>query len=101
MLELKSIRRVTIYATGALEEPLVTHFLALGSTGYTVTECRGKGEHRVVDDPLGPPPFIRIEVLVQPAVAEKIMTFLQAHHLKNQAVAACVETVEVIATEHF
>jgi hypothetical protein len=101
MLEMKPIRRVTVYAAGSLEESLLSQFLALGSTGYTVTECRGKGEHRVIEDPFGPPPFVRIEVLVKPAVAEKILSYLQANHLKNQAVAACVETVEVLASENF
>jgi hypothetical protein len=101
MLEMKPIRRITIYASGALEHELITQSLALGSTGYTVTECRGKGEHRVVEDPLGPPNFVRIELLVQPAVAEKIMGYLQVNHLQSQAVAACVETVEVVKTEKF
>ena len=43
MIELQTIRRVTIYADGALEESLIEQFLALGSTGYTVVECRGNG----------------------------------------------------------
>ena len=76
MIEYTTIRRVTVYAAARMEEELVAHFLKMGSTGYTVTECRGKGEHPVVDDPLGPnTSHVRIELLVTPQVADAIMAY--------------------------
>jgi hypothetical protein len=101
MLEMQSIKRVTVYATKALEDNLLGHFLSLGSTGYTVTECRGKGDKAVLDDPMCSATHVRIEVLVQPHVAEKIMKFLDLHHLRSQAVAACVEDVQVPKADHY
>ena len=73
MIELKTISRVTVYADGALEATLLKQFLQMGSTGYTVTVCRGKGEHDTVDDPFASVTRVRIELLVQPEVAEEIL----------------------------
>ncbi|MFO0954065.1 MAG: hypothetical protein U0835_23500 [Isosphaeraceae bacterium] len=101
MIELVTIRRVTVYATAALEQNLISHFLSLGANGYSVTPCRGKGEHAVLSDPMTPSSQVRIELIVQPAVADKILMYLQADYLRNQAVAACVEDVRVAATERF
>ena len=102
MIEYTTIRRVTVYAAARMEEELNAKFLKLGSTGYTVTECRGKGEHPVVDDPLGPSSsHVRIELLVRPEVADKIMEYLISYHLKNPSIAACVDSVDVPKGERY
>jgi hypothetical protein len=105
MIEMVTIRRVTVYADATLEPRLVPHFLSLGATGYTVTPCRGRGEHGEHSAPMAPlsstSSHVRIELIVQPDVALKIMVFLQANHLKSQSVAACMEDVQVVSTEHF
>jgi hypothetical protein len=101
MIEMITIRRVTVYAAASLEQNLIPHFLSLGATGYTVTPCRGKGEHKVLDDPMVSTSHVRIELIVQPPVADKIMMFLHADYLKSQAVAACVEDVRVPADERY
>ena len=101
MSTLQSIRRVTIYAAQALEANLIEQILKLGSKGYTITEARGLGEHAALDDPFARSAQIRIELLVQPQVAAKIMEYvlgMSNHHL---AVVACVEDVEVCSPEHF
>ncbi len=100
MSQLQTIRRVTVYADAALEETLLAKFTALGSNGYTVVDCRGKGEHSVVTTTFSEVSHVRIELLVQPAVAEKILDYLAGHH-RGRAVAACVESVEVPAYERF
>jgi hypothetical protein len=101
MIEMKTVRRVTVYADGDLESTLVEHFLSLGSNGYTVIPCRGKGQHGVIEDPFGSPSHVRIELLVQPAAAQKIVAYLQSGQFNRHAVAVCVEHVEVPATEQF
>ena len=102
MTPMKTIRRVTVYADSAIEETLIQHFTQLGSTGYTVTDCRGKGEHEVIPDPMTGVSQVRIEVLVEPDVAEKIVDYLQSSTgLKPYALAACVDSVDVAASEHF
>jgi hypothetical protein len=84
MSELKTIRRVTVYADGALEAILLKQFLAMGSTGYTISACRGKGEHDTVDDPLANVTRVRIELLVHPDEAEKILAYIDGPALKSQ-----------------
>jgi hypothetical protein len=102
MGELQTIRRVTIYADGVLESTLLDRFQALGSKGYTVVDCRGKGEHGgSVDDPFSASKRVRIEVLVQPAVADAIMEYLSTGAVQHRSVAACVETVQVGKDERF
>jgi hypothetical protein len=73
MVELKTIRRVMVYADAALKPILIEHFLELGARGYSETDCRGKGKHDVMGDPLTGLSLVRIEVIVKPEVGEKIM----------------------------
>jgi hypothetical protein len=98
---MQTIRRVTVYADSTLQGRLIETFMGLGSTGYTVLDCRGKGEHEIVEDPFGGFSRVRIELLVQPAVAERIIEHVTSKTYQGHALAACVETVEVAATEHF
>jgi hypothetical protein len=101
MAEMQTIRRITVYADQALEKPLLSHFLSLGSKGYTLTEARGLGEHHTIEDPFSRSTHIRIELLVQVAVADKIMEYLSQPGFARQPVAACVEPVQVLNPEHF
>jgi hypothetical protein len=101
MSELKTISRVTVYADGALESRLLEQFLAMGSSGYTVSDCRGRGEHDTVDDPFAVMTRVRIELLVQPEVAAKILHYVDSPGLKSHPVSACVESVQVVATERY
>jgi nitrogen regulatory protein PII len=101
MSELQTIRRITVYADSAVETTLLEQFLKLGATGYTVVECRGKGEHDSVADPFGASTRVRIEILVQPAVADKIVDYLQTHHHRGHALTACVETVQGLLKQHY
>ena len=101
MLTLKTIRRVTVYSSKALEDTLVSRCLSLGANGYTITDCRGHGTHPVPEDPMTNSTHVRMELLVQPDVADKILIFLQSDHLRSHAVAACVEDVQVPSTEGY
>jgi hypothetical protein len=101
MSQLQTIRRVTVYADAALEETLLAKFTELGSNGYTVVDCRGKGEHSVVTTPFDEATQVRIELLVQPVVAERIIDHLASGQYQSRAIAACMETVQVAANERF
>ena len=102
MSDLRTINRVTVYADSMLSDSLIEQFLALGSKGYTVIGCAGQGEHRAVDDPFGPASkFVRIELLVPPPVADRIMHYLKTHERRQRSIAMCVEDVKVLADENF
>ena len=98
MIELQTVRRVTIYTEASLEAGLLEHFAALGARGYTVSPCRGRGSHGVMVDPFTNLTHSRIELLVQPDVADKILMYLEAEHLKMKAITACMEDVKVAKT---
>jgi hypothetical protein len=101
MQPLQTIRRITVYSASGLESTLIKQFLAMGAKGYTIVECRGLGEHATIDDPLARATHVRIELLVQPAAADKIVEYLSKLHAQHKPVAACVESVQVTDPEHF
>ncbi len=101
MSAFKTISRVTVYSDATLEHHLIEQFLKLGVTGYTVLECRGKGKHELMHDPFQGVARVRIEMLVLPPVAEKLIHYLNADGFKGRAVLACMETVQVGAEEVF
>lgn len=101
MIELQTIRRVTVYADAALESFIIQHALAVGARGYSAAECRGKGKHEILADPRTGASVVRIEFLVRPEVGEKIMYYLSSPEFRRRAVAACMESVQVPAGEEF
>ena len=102
MNKLVEIRRVTVVADVVLERMLLEEFTKLGAKGYTCMDCHGKGRHGVVE---GVDPFtaalVRIELLVQPDAAQKIIDYLRREVFANYACTACVETVEVASSHTF
>ena len=76
MSALQSIRRVTVYADSALESTIIEVATRLGSKGYSVTACRGRGKHEVLEGPRTAIPLVRLEFLVQPEAGETILQYL-------------------------
>jgi hypothetical protein len=102
MTKLVSIRRVTVVADVILEPTLLEEFAKLGARGYTSVGCHGKGRHAAVNslDPFTAA-LVRMELLVQPDVADKIIDYLHREIFANYACTACVETVEVASSHKF
>lgn len=98
---LATVRRVTIIADAALEKQLLDQIVKLGAKGFTCQDCRGRGEHEVFEDPWTGASRVRIETIVQPAVADQIMDYVHQPQLLNQAVTACLETVQVSTLDRF
>jgi hypothetical protein len=101
MTSLVAIRRVTVIADVVLEKTLLESFTRLGAQGYTIMECRGKGHHTVIPDPYTGQALVRIELLVQPKVADAIFDYLHREVFENYACAACIETVDVAPGDRF
>ena len=100
MNKLTDIHRVTIYAESLVEKKLLDACIAAGATGYTVIDCRGAGKTQVVDN-LGGEGRVRIELLVRPETAQKILTYLRKSVLKKYAVTIAVESVQVPNPDDF
>ncbi len=101
MNKLVSVRRITVVADVTLKEMLLKHFFKLGANGYTSMSCHGQGRHELIADPYSGDALVRLELLVQPAVAESIMSYLQEDVFDNYAVTACSETVDVASNAKF
>ncbi len=101
MSDLVAVQRVTIVADALLEEMITKKLGKLGAKGYTIMDCRGCGEHQIVQDLFTISARIRIETIVPAAVAEAIMTFLDGPVFAQRALTACVEAVQVSAQDRF
>ncbi|MCX7782254.1 MAG: transcriptional regulator [Meiothermus sp.] len=99
-MALVSLKLVTIIAEGFLEEKLVREVKKLGAKGYTITPARGEGS-RGVRASEWEGNNIRLETIVSPAVAEKILARLAEVYFANYAVIAFVENVEVVRGEKY
>ncbi len=75
--------------------------MKLGSNGYSISQCRGKGKHEVMEDPRTGVSLVRIEFLMKPEVWDKIMEHLSDPDFRRRTVAACMETVQVPASDPF
>ena len=99
--QLHTIQRITIYTATGLATSLLKSLRDLGSKGYTIVEARGKGDQGTVEDPFTLSTHVRIEVLVQPAVAEKITNYIATLISHRQSIAFTLEDVKVINPTHF
>jgi nitrogen regulatory protein P-II 2 len=88
------LKMVVIVAEPVLETRLVSELRALGASGYTIIEGRGEGSRHAHATDL-PGANIRIEAIVTPAVADKIMEFVSAHYFANFSFIAYVIDVAV------
>lgn len=92
------LRLVTIIAERVLEEQLIEEITQLGARNYTLTEVRREGSR-------GPHEWegrdAKIETVVSPAVAERIVEHVAAHYFEFYAVILYVQAVEVVRGEKF
>jgi hypothetical protein len=95
MSNLMAARRVTIFSDALFEDVLTQELRQLGAKGYTCTDCRGRGEHEIVQDLYVNSSRVRIETIVPPHVAEAIMNFVESPQFANQALTACIDEVLV------
>lgn len=100
MSESLTVRRITVVTHNRLEETLVNQFAQLGAKGYTAMDCRGRGEHELLQDVFAGATRVRIEVVVQPEVAEKILDYLAEPQFAHQPIMVTVETLQVPSTSH-
>lgn len=102
MAKLTTVRRVTIVVDAIFEQQVLQWLGQLGARGYTLLDCRGRGGHLVIDDSwFGGTSRVRIETIVLPEVAEKIVEFLDQSEYHKVALAVCVENIDVLHPEKF
>lgn len=100
-MEMELHTLVTIVTEAALERPLIDDLERLGARGWTVTDARGKGargEREPGPDTIG---NIRIEVVCDPPVAERIAEHVRETYFAEYAIVLYLSDVRVIRGEKF
>lgn len=99
-MHLTIMKRVTIVAEAIIEERILNDLLALGSSGYTITKAEGRGS-RGVRASEWEGRNVKIETVVKPEVAEKIMTKLSKDYFPYFAVIMYAHEVEVVRGDKY
>jgi nitrogen regulatory protein P-II 2 len=95
-----TLKLVTLVAEPVLESKLVHDLTALGATGWTITEGRGSGSsQRHATD--FPGENIRLETIVAPAVAERIVQHMASHYFADYSLICFVSDVAVVRGEKY
>jgi nitrogen regulatory protein P-II 2 len=94
------LKLVTVIAEPVLETKLTHELRALGATGFTVVEGRGEGSRGRHAGEI-PGVNIRIEAIVSPEVAERIMERFAAQYFNDYAMVVYQTDVAVIRGDKY
>jgi nitrogen regulatory protein P-II 2 len=100
MTELRRLRLVTVIAERVLRNRLIEEIRALGARGFTMTEATGEGS-RGVRASEWEGANIRLEIIVAPEVAERIVDHIAATYFEWHAVIVYVQDVDVVRGDKY
>jgi len=92
---------LTIVTEAVLEDQICKELKELGATGYTVTDARGSGSRGKRDAGWSSVGNVRIEVVCEEAVAERISIMLQRRYYEDYAMIIFVSDVAVLRPDKF
>lgn len=85
------LKLVVVVAEAALERALLGDLRQLGVTGYTITDARGSGSRGWRGSGWEHTSNIRLEVLCEPAVAERIVNHVRDRYESDYAMIFWVQ----------
>jgi nitrogen regulatory protein P-II 2 len=94
------LKLVTIIAEPVLETRITHELRTLGATGFTVVDGRGEGSRGLHAGEI-PGLNVRIESIVAPDVANRIVAYIASHYFSAYAVIAYVSDVSVVRGEKY
>lgn len=92
---------LVVIGEAALEKFLVRDIKVFGAHGYTVADVRGGGAHGTRDGEWDGSRSIRMEVVCEESVADKIAEHVINNYAKNFSLSLYVSDVGVIRKEKF
>jgi nitrogen regulatory protein P-II 2 len=100
-MNLHAMKLVTIIAEALLEEPVIAVLEQCGAHGHTAFTVRGAGHQGRREADLVESANVQIEVIVQPDVAETLLTRLREQFFDDFAMIAYETDVRVIRPGKF
>jgi nitrogen regulatory protein PII len=100
MVDTAKVKLVTIIVAWELVDRLTFALGALGVTGYTTGRVAGRGVHGVRKRSVFDAGNVRLETLVSPATAEKILEHVTTEYADSEIVAF-VHDVEAVPRSRF
>lgn len=99
-MKLTALKLVTIVAESVLQEQIFESLRTLGAKGMTLVSSEGQGSSGRHTGEI-PGQNIRIETLVSPAVADKIIEYISAHFFEHYSVICYLTDAEVLRGEKY
>ena len=96
-----SRRLITIVTEAILEVELCEALEKLGATGYTVTNARGSGHRGIRDAGWSSSSNVRVEVVCNEEVAQRIATHLRDNYYTDYAMILFESDVRVLRPDKF
>jgi hypothetical protein len=90
---------VTIFTEAALETSLIKDIERLGAPGYSITNARGKGSSGFRGASWEANSNIRVEVICDEAIAQKITAHLKETYYENYAMVSFSNVVDVLKAD--
>ncbi len=94
-------RLLTVVTEAVLERELVAELDALGVRGYTITDARGKGSRGQRQSDWSQEGNIRVEIVCEPALAERIALRLRERYYDHYAMILFLQDVSVLRPDKF
>ncbi len=95
-----TLKLVTIVTERILEDRLTRTLDELGAKGYTLTQATGKGS-RGVRASEWEGPDTRIETLVSPEVADRLVAHIAERYFEHYAVIVYVQDADVVRGDKY
>ena len=92
---------LTVVCEAGLESRLAEDVMRLGAHGYTVSDARGRGARGVRNAAWDSAANIRLDVVCEEQVAQKIAEHLKKNYYDNFAMILFSVDVEVLRPEKF
>lgn len=94
-------RLLTVVTEAVLERELVAELDSLGVRGYTITDARGRGNRGRRQSDWAQEGNIRIEIVCEPALAERIALRLRERYYDHYAMILFLQDVSVLRPDKF
>ena len=94
-------RLLTVVTEAVLERELVAELESLGVRGYTITDARGRGSRGQRQSDWAQDGNIRIEIVCEVALAERVATRLRERYYDHYAMILFLQDVSVLRPDKF